>query len=164
MEKESLFRNILAKKYRVTVFDASNGHIIGHLAASNVFEISFSPLGTFVITWQRPWKDESGAAGRNLKVWTVAHSENCPDDSAFMLAQFSQKSQTAQNLQFTSDEKYCAFIVTNEIQFYQVEDLQHPCDKLRVEGLTDFAISPGDAHSVAIFIPERKVSKLSQEY
>lgn len=164
MEKGLLFPNILADKYRVTVFDASAAHTIGHLAASNVLEINFSPLGNFVITWQRPWRDESGAAGRNLKVWTMARSENCPDDSGLMLAQFSQKSQTARNLQFTNDEKYCGFIVTNEIHFYRVEDLQHPCDKLRVEGVTDFAISPGDAHSVAIFIPERKVRKLPRDY
>lgn len=130
--------------------------------ASNVFEITFSPQGNFVITWQRPWKDESGAAGKNLKVWALARSEDHPDNSDHLIAQFVQKSQIGRNLQFTNDEKYCAFLATNELHIYQIEDFRQPCDKLRSEGLTDFAISPGDTHSVAIFIPEHKVSKAIQ--
>lgn len=131
--------------------------------ASNVFEISFSPQGNFIITWQRPWKEESGAAGKNLKVWALARSDDRPDTLDLLIAQFVQKSQTGHNLQFTNDEKYCTFLVANELHIYQIEDLRQPCDKLRSEGLTDFAISPGDAHSVAIFIPERKVSKACRD-
>lgn len=127
--------------------------------APNVFEIGFSPRGNFVTTWQRPWKDESGAAGKNLKVWALARSEDRPDNSDLLIAQFVQKSPTGCNLQFTNDEKYCAFLVTNELHIYQTEDFRQPADKLRCEGLCDIALSPGDIHSVAIFIPERKVSK-----
>ena len=92
-------------------------------------------------------------------MWALARSEDCSDNSDLLIAQFSQKSQTARNLQFTNDEKYCAFIVTNELHIFRIEDLRQPCDKLRSEGFADFAISPGDAYSVAIFTPERKVSK-----
>lgn len=127
--------------------------------APNVFEIGFSPQGNLVITWQRPWKDESSAAGKNLKVWALARSEDGPDKSDLLIAQFVQKSQTGRNLQFTNDEKYCAFLVTNELHIYQIEDFRQPCDKLRCEGLSDFAVSSGDTHSVAVFIPEHKVSK-----
>lgn len=93
----------------------------------------------------------------------MVRNEEFPDISDPMIAQFPQKSQTGRNLQFTNDEKYCAFIVTNELHIYQMEDFRQPCDKLRSEGLTDFAISPGDARSVAIFIPERKVSMVYRE-
>jgi translation initiation factor 2A len=48
--------------------------------------------------------------------------------------------------------------VTNEVQFYQSHDLRTVWNKLRAEGVTDFALSPGNTHSVAIFVPERKVS------
>lgn len=135
--------------------------MIRTLATPNVFEVRFSPRGTFVITWQRPWKDEGGGAAKNLKVWTVVHREDFAGDSNATLAQFYQKSQTGRNLQFTNDELWCAFIVTNEVHFYQIEDLNHVCYRLQVEGLADFSISPGEAHSVAIFVPERKVSKRS---
>jgi translation initiation factor 2A len=152
----------LAHKHRANIIDASTGNIIRKLAAPNVFEIHFSPRGTYVITWQRPWKEESGAPGKNLKVWRLADGEDCLEDANLVVAQFSQKSQSGRNLQYTNDEQLWAFIVTNELHFYQIGDLQHVRNKLRVEGLVDFAISPGEAHSVAIFVPERKVSKLQK--
>lgn len=74
-----------------------------------------------------------------------------------VIGEYVQKSQTGWNLQYTSDEKYCARAVTNEVQFYQSGDLTSPWNKLRVEGVTDFAVSPGKNHSVAVFVPERKV-------
>lgn len=75
-----------------------------------------------------------------------------------MVGEYVQKSQTGWNLQYTSDEAFCARVVTNEVQFYQSNDLRTVWNKLRVEGVTDFAVSPGKNHSVAVFVPERKAS------
>jgi translation initiation factor 2A len=61
---------------------------------------------------------------------------------------------------YTHDEQYCARVVTNEVQFYRSGDLGTVWNKLRVEGVSDFAISPGDNHSIAVFIPERKVCNI----
>lgn len=144
--------------HRVTVVDAAVGHVITSLPAQNVYELGFSPLGTFIITWQRPGKDDNGDAIKNLKVWRVI--EGGPDageDEHNVVGRFVQKSQTGWNLQYTYDEQYCARVVTNEVQFYQSADLGTVWNKLRVEGVTDFAISPGKNHSIAVFIPERKV-------
>ncbi|OJJ43389.1 hypothetical protein ASPZODRAFT_28396 [Penicilliopsis zonata CBS 506.65] len=138
----------------VTIIDPSVGHVVTTLLAENVFELGFSPLGTYVITWQRPGKDENGDAVKNLKVWRVV--ESSPDDAHVAVGSFVQKSQTGWNLQYTADERYCARVVTNEVQFYQSENLSTVWNKLRVEGVSDFAISPGKTHSVAVFIPERK--------
>ncbi|KAI4121896.1 MAG: hypothetical protein LQ347_006707, partial [Umbilicaria vellea] len=146
-----------ASPVRVTVVDASVGHVITSLPAQNVYELGFSPLGTFIITWQRPGKDDSGDAIKNLKVWRVI--EGGPDvgeDEHNVVGRFVQKSQTGWNLQYTYDEQYCARVVTNEVQFYQSADLGTVWNKLRVEGVTDFAVSPGKNHSIAVFIPERK--------
>ena len=140
------------------MIDASVGHVITSLNAQNVYEIGFSPLGTFIITWQRPAKDENGDAVKNLKVWRVIE-ENAQDgdDEHNVVGRFVQKSQTGWNLQYTYDEKYCARVVTNEVQFYQSGDLATVWNKLRVEGVSDFAVSPGENHSIAVFVPERKV-------
>lgn len=73
------------------------------------------------------------------------------------MGRFVQKSQTGWNLQYTFDERYCARVVTNEIQFYESQDLGTVWNKLRVEGVSDFAVSPGKNHSIAVFVPERKV-------
>jgi translation initiation factor 2A len=143
---------------RVSVVDASLGHVITTLPTPNVFELGFSPLGTYIITWQRPAKDEEGNAVKNLKVWRTVSEENEDDQNRAVVGEYVQKNQTGWNLQYTSDEKFCARTVTNEVQFYQSHDLRTVWNKLRVEGVTDFAVSPGKNHSVAVFVPERKAS------
>ena len=138
---------------------ANKGQVITTLPADNVFEIGFSPLGTFIITWQRPSKDENGDTVKNLKVWRVemAEGRDGDDGERHIVGKFVQKSQTGWNLQYTYDETYCARTVTNEIQFYESGNLSTVWNKLRVEGVTEFAVSPGKNHSVAVFVPERKV-------
>lgn len=128
------------------------GHVVSTIPAENVFELGFSPLGTYVITWQRPSKDANGDAVKNLKVWRAVES----GDEHSVVGSYVQKSQTGWNLQYTPDEKLCARVVTNEVQFYQSDNLSTVWNKLRVEGVADFALSPGQTHSIAVFVPERK--------
>ncbi len=141
---------------RVLVIDASVGHLVTSLPAENVYEIGFSPLGTYIITWQRSGKDAEGNATKNLKVWKTIE-EGVADADRAVVGQFVQKSQTGWNLQYTSDEKFCARAVSNEVHFFQADSLNVVWNKLRVEGVTDFAVSPGKNHSVVVFVPERKV-------
>lgn len=143
----------------MTVIDASIGQIVTTLPAQNVFELGFSPLGSFVITWQRPSKDGNGEAVKNLKVWCVLKGQTVgsKEDEHNVVGRFVQKSQTGWNLQYTYDERYCARVVTNEVQLYESGDLGNVWKKLRVEGVADFAVSPGKNHSIAVFVPERKV-------
>jgi translation initiation factor 2A len=143
---------------QVSVIDASVGHVITTLATPNVYELGFSPLGTYLITWQRPSKDEDGNATKNLKVWRTLSDEAEDDGSRAVIGEYVQKNQSGWNLQYTSDEKLCARVVTNEVQFFQSNDLRNPWNKLRVEGVTEMALSPGKNHSVAVFVPERKAS------
>jgi translation initiation factor 2A len=140
----------------VTVIDASVGHVITRLPIPNVYEVGFSPRGSFIITWERPSKDDAGDAVKNLKVWRTVE-EVAEGAEKQVVGTFVQKSQTGWNLQYTFDERYCARVVTNEVQFYESDDLGAVWNKLRAEGVNDFAISPGNNHSVAVFIPERKV-------
>lgn len=71
--------------------------------------------------------------------------------------EFVQKSQTGWNLQYTYDEKYCARVVTNEVQVFEAAKMDSVWGHLRVEGVSDFALSPGKNYSIAVFVPERKV-------
>ena len=140
----------------VTVVDASVGHVITTLPTPNVYELGFSPRGSYIITWERSSKDENGDAVKNLKVWRTAE-DIAEGVEKQVVGRFVQKSQTGWNLQYTFDEKYCARCVTNEVQFYESGNLGTVWNKLRAEGIADFAISPGNNQSVAVFIPERKV-------
>ncbi|KAH8428964.1 translation initiation factor 2A [Aspergillus melleus] len=146
-----------ASQDKVTIVDPSVGHIITNIPADNVFELGFSPLGTYLITWQRPTKDANGDAVKNLKVWKVVETPaDSNGDEHTIVGSYVQKSQTGWNLQYTSDERFCARVVTNEVQFYESDNLYKVWNKLRVEGVSDFALSPGKNQAVAVFIPERK--------
>jgi len=142
----------------VTVVETASGQIVTVLPLSNVLELGFSPRGTFLITWERPGKDENGDANKNLNVWHAMPHES-EADAKVPLGSFVQKSQGGWNLQYTSDEQFCARMVTNEIHLFQSHDLGTVWNKVRVEGVADFALAPGSSHSVAVFIPERKVRR-----
>lgn len=129
------------------------------LPSQSVYELGFSPLGSYIITWQRPSKDENGDAVKNLKVWRTVEPSEAPDSERTPVGRFVQKNQTGWNLGYTADEKYCARVVTNEVHFYKSDDLASVWNKLRLEGVQDFAVSPGRDHSVAVFVPERKVRR-----
>lgn len=141
------------------IINADDGSTVSTLPTENVFELGFSPLGTYVITWQRASKDEAtGDAVKNLKVWRIIEDRPMSDPTEKKtVGKFVQKSQTGWNLQYTYDEKFCARVVTNEIQIYESHDLTKVWNKLRVEGVAEFAVSPGHDHSIAVFVPERKV-------
>ncbi|KAK4157683.1 eukaryotic translation initiation factor eIF2A-domain-containing protein [Chaetomidium leptoderma] len=139
----------------VVVTDASVGHVLTSLTIPAVYELAFSPRGNFLSTWERPAKDENGDATKNFKIWhTVEDIAEGAEKQP--LGKFVQKSLSGWNLQYTADEKYCARMVTNEVQFYNSDDFSTVWNKLRVEGVTDFAIAPGLNQSVAVFIPEHK--------
>ena len=89
----------------------------------------------------------------------LERQSNGEDSEALEVGKFVQKNQTGWNLQYTFDEKFCARVVSNEVQIYESDELQKVWGKLRVEGVSDFAVSPGENHSVAVFVPERKVRR-----
>ncbi|KAH8888602.1 translation initiation factor eIF-2A [Thozetella sp. PMI_491] len=139
----------------VSIVDASTGNVLTSLPITTVYELGFSPRGSFLGTWERPAKDENGDATKNLKVWRTI--EELPEGAVQApLGQFVQKAQSGWNLQYTADERFCARMVTNEVQFYDSNDLKTVWNKLRVEGVANFAIAPGQNQNVAVFVPERK--------
>jgi translation initiation factor 2A len=140
----------------VSIVDVSAGAVLSSLPLTTVYELGFSPRGTFLSTWERPAKDEAGDATKNLKIWRTVE-ELAGETEKEPLGKFVQKSQSGWNLQYTADERFCARLVTNEVQFYDSNDLTTVWNKLHVEGVSNFAIAPGQNQNVAIFIPERKV-------
>ena len=63
------------------------------------------------------------------------------------------------NVQWTDDETFFSRMVTGEVHFYDSKRLDKGIhDKLRLENIGDFSISPGKSPSIAVFIPEKNVS------
>lgn len=133
----------------VEIIETRTGTHLQSLPVTNCLEIGFSPHGTYIVTWERFVKLDNGEGSKNLRVWTV--------DSGEQTCAFTQKSQTGWNLQYTNDETLCARVVTNEVQFFDPANMAGgTVHKLRVEGVADFALSPGKNRAVAVFVPERK--------
>ncbi|ORZ03752.1 eukaryotic translation initiation factor eIF2A-domain-containing protein [Syncephalastrum racemosum] len=133
----------------VKVFDASEWTQWCEIKRPKIIDLWFSPQGNYIATWERPTKLEDGSGSQNLIIWDAKTGEQ--------IAAFSQKSLNSSSFQWTSDEKYCARLVTNEIQFWESKNVGKAVwAKLRLEGVSQFSLSPGKAPAVAVFIPERK--------
>ncbi|KAL5528898.1 hypothetical protein ACEPAG_4872 [Sanghuangporus baumii] len=129
----------------VCVHYAENAELLRELPLPNVIEISFSPRGTYISTWERPVKLENDAQHKNLRVYSVSSGEE--------LASFTQKSQSNWELQFTISESHAVRLVGQELQVFHPADWsQGVVDKLRVEGLTTISLSPGLNPHVAAFV------------
>ncbi|KAF3906364.1 hypothetical protein ABW20_dc0104297 [Dactylellina cionopaga] len=137
-----------ASSENVTIIDANTGSVHVVLPVPTVLELSFSPKGSFITTWERFTKLENGDAAKNLKVWRTDNGEQT--------VAFVQKNQSASSIQYTFDEKYCARATTNEIAFYESTDMNTVWEHLRVEGVTGFQLSPGENYHVAVFVPEKQ--------
>lgn len=49
-------RPLTITTYSVRIFAADGAKLVKELAIANAIEINFSPLGTFLSTWERPGK------------------------------------------------------------------------------------------------------------
>lgn len=134
----------------VRIYQAESAQLLQELSLPNIVEISFSPRGTYLSTWERPLKLEDGAQHKNLRVFSSSTGEE--------LVAFSQKSQEGWELQYTISESHAVRLVGPEIQVYRpVEWSKGMVDKLKVEGATSITLSPGLNPSLAVFVAEKKV-------
>ncbi|CAG8496007.1 2317_t:CDS:10 [Paraglomus brasilianum] len=135
----------------VKIINADTGALVSEISKKNVIDIGFSPKRTYLSTWERPVKLEGDVPHKNLIIWDVATGNE--------LISFTQKSQNKWNVQWTSDEAYFCRMVTNEVHFYDNARLSKGIhSKLRLENISDFALSPGRSPAIAAFIPEKRGS------
>ncbi|KAG7453195.1 translation initiation factor eIF-2A [Guyanagaster necrorhizus] len=133
----------------VRIFQAEGAILLRELAITNVIELNFSPRGTYLSTWERPVKLEDGSQHKNLRVFSTSTGEE--------LVSFGQKSQDGWDLQYTISESHAVRLVGADIQVYRpAEWSKGMVDKLRVEGATSIALSPGLNPSIAVFVAEKK--------
>ncbi|KAI0081480.1 translation initiation factor eIF-2A [Panus rudis PR-1116 ss-1] len=133
----------------VFIYQAEGAQLLKELPLPNIVEISFSPRGTYISTWERPVKLEDGSQHKNLRVFSVSTGEE--------LIAFTQKSQEGWDLQYTISESHAIRLVGQEIQVFRpAEWSKGVVDKLKVEGATTVSLSPGLNPSIAVFIAEKK--------
>lgn len=94
-------------------------------------------------------KLENDQQHKNLRVYSTQSLEE--------VASFTQKAQTGWALQYTADETYACRLVNSELHAFKTSDWEAGIAfKLRLEGSTQFTLSPGRNPSAGFFIPEKK--------
>lgn len=111
---------------------------------------TFSPLGTYLLTWARP---VAGTSIPNLVIYSVSTGKR--------LAAFHQKvfhKDDWPTIQWSDDETIAARAVTNTIHFFPGDQLDQPANaKLGITGISTFALSRGAApYYISGLIPGSK--------
>ncbi|KAK6457856.1 eukaryotic translation initiation factor eIF2A-domain-containing protein [Scheffersomyces xylosifermentans] len=145
----------------VVINTKSKAQLYHRIQFQEVFDIYFSPNGTFLCLWCKPIQinREDGTWNNNLKVFNLKTKS--------VIVEWSQKHQNGWKPQFTQDEKLLAknFANNKEIHFYEINadsdeliNIAQPSYKYKVSDpkapFQNFQLSPGLNPSVAIFIPE----------
>lgn len=122
------------------------------LPLEKAIELSFSPRGSYLSTWERPVKSEEGdrvSWSKNLRVWDT--------QTGAQIAEFERRQLDGCFFQFTEDESRCVRQAGSELQVYDPQQLtQGPVGRLRAENIGAFRLGPGAHPSVAVFFPEKK--------
>ena len=139
----------------LVLFCAVTGTELGQIACLDAQSMSWSPRGTYLVTWQRPTKGkEDGTVDGNLKVWDLSASSS----AATPCGSFSQKTFKRDVLQWTQDEQLCCRMVTNEVHVHAGHLQGALLGRIRHEGATQYKVSPvaapGGGCTVGIFQAE----------
>lgn len=141
----------------VVIINTSTGSILLKIELSDVFDIEFSPNGTYLCMWCKPVlvNKESGVWNKNVKIFNIANTK--------IIMEWSNKHQNGWKPQFTSNENFFVKGTFNnkEIEFFDItnannlQSIGSPKFKFKTEQpFQSFKISPGLNPSIAIFLPE----------
>jgi len=107
----------------------------------------FSPLGSYLVTWQRPTKELSE---NNMKLWSV--------EQGILIAGWKLRHQLSwPTIQWSADELVTgALLQIGKVSFYAGANFSVPVQSITSPGLAMFSIAPGKSpYKVAVFIPEK---------
>ncbi|XP_068172986.1 eukaryotic translation initiation factor 2A isoform X2 [Antennarius striatus] len=144
-----------------TLFSWCNGHSVSVVKCSDCSIVStfdlpktslleFSPLNSILVTWQAYSKTPSCPQGDpNLQLWNT--------QSGQLIKALFQKKVEAWCPSWSDDEDVCVRSVNNELHFYQNNDYSMVANKLHMQKVSDYILSPGGGPSkVAVFVPGSK--------
>lgn len=134
----------------VTIINPDDGEILNKIELKDVYDLHFSPNGSFLSTWEKPIKQENGNFHNNVKIFETK--------TATIVGEYSCKDQSGWKPDFTSDEKVIARLFKNEVKFYQVNktiNFNKNWSSLKLEHISNFKLSPGQNPKIATFIPEK---------
>ncbi|CAM9309742.1 unnamed protein product [Ascophyllum nodosum] len=128
--------------------------MVGKVDAPGVRGVHFSPLGTFLLTWQAPIASTDGEKPPgNLVVWNTASWTE-----ELRVSQKKFQKSAWPSLQWSSDELIAARGLDNDIQIYHGQHFdQGIASRVTCPKLGAFSLAPGPApYRIATFVPEIK--------
>lgn len=142
----------------MVIFNAEARKLLLKIELAEVFDIEFSPKGTYLCLWCKPilLNKESGVWNKNVKIFNIANTK--------IIMEWSNKHQNGWKPQFTADEKFFAkgTFTNKEIEFFDIsnadnlEQVSQSSFKYKTDTpYQSFKVSPGLNPSVAVFLPEK---------
>ena len=129
----------LVSPKEVKLLDTANNNAqISLLPRPRIEHLWFSPGHSYLATWDRKTNDNKQQ--ENLIVWNVRTGEE------MFKVHCQDLDPTAQRpVQWTWDEAFMAYIVTNEVKFYPAAapNLAAPSSRLHIQTIAQFALAPG---------------------
>ncbi|CAH0480102.1 unnamed protein product [Peronospora belbahrii] len=132
------------------VYNSDSGVMVVNVTNPGIHAVSWSPLGSHLLTWQRPQKDSERG---NLIVWDAATGKD--------VARFHQTSYSRDKwppLQWSSDEAICVRQSANGVVIYSGRDIAAgSIGQISLPNVANFSVAPGSApYKMALFVPEKK--------
>ncbi|KAF1322201.1 Eukaryotic translation initiation factor 2a, partial [Globisporangium splendens] len=133
-----------------TVRNTEGSEVVLEVSNPGIQAIAWSPLGSHLLTWQRPQKE---AEQGNLIVWNATTGAE--------VARFNQKSYSRDNwpsIQWSSDETICGRQSANGVVLYSGTNIAAgSIGQINLPNTTNFSVAPGSApYKIALFVPEKK--------
>ncbi|XP_026188008.1 eukaryotic translation initiation factor 2A [Mastacembelus armatus] len=134
----------------VSVVKSSDGSLVSTFDLPKTTLMDFSPLNNILVTWQPYSKGpDSPQSEPNLQLWDLANAR--------LIKALYQKKADSWCPSWSADEKVSVRSVSNELHFYENNDFNTIANKLHMQKVSDFALSPGGQPSkVAVYVPGSK--------
>uniref|UniRef100_A0A8C6Y056 Eukaryotic translation initiation factor 2A n=1 Tax=Naja naja TaxID=35670 RepID=A0A8C6Y056_NAJNA len=134
---------------KVNIVNITNQNLLHSFDLPKAVCVEFSPKSNVLVTWQ-PYKTAKDGAGEpNLQLFSVKNGK--------CLKSFIQKKSQNWCPCWSDDESLCARSVNNELHFFENNDFGTIANKLHLQKINDFVLSPGDQPTkVAVYVPGTK--------
>jgi translation initiation factor 2A len=117
--------------------------------------VAFSPLSTFVVTWEKP--SPTACPQGNLKVFRATTGAQL---ACFHMKQSPSVGVAWPAIEWSDDERLALRTASNSVFIYRGsegwEDGSNLLERVSVPGVTQFSVAPGSAYRFATFVPEAK--------
>ena len=134
----------------VDIYDISKHSLVRTIPTPGTVAVHFSAAASYMVVYQKA--NFSGAGdGKNLTVWKISSGR-----VIFSCFQKIFNKNDWPTFQFTSDETVACRVVTNEVHFFRLSDLNPQPKRLRIPNVFSIKVSPGHLSKVIAFVPELK--------